>query len=177
MKTRSKLFFTDTKKIIRKYPENKKRILQESKNFHIFFCEGFILTKKIKNKIKIKFLSNENPLMTYVDLTVCLGKSKSKSLYVHNLFLNKKTKDKFNQIEFFNNILKQEKLFNSTFSDLRITFAGLSLKDSSIAGLAKSLINWKLENKFCTKCGIKFESFTNDHWEIKCEPCNKVYFQ
>ena len=26
MKTKSKLFFTDTKKIIRKYPENKKRI-------------------------------------------------------------------------------------------------------------------------------------------------------
>ena len=114
--------------------------------------------------------------MTYVDLTVYLGKSKSKSLYVHNLSLNKIAKGKFNQIEFFKNILKQEKLFNSTFSDLRITFAGLSLKDSSIAGLAKSLINWKLENKFCTKCGIKFESFTNDHWEIKCEPCNKVHF-
>ena len=46
--------------------------------------------------------------MSYVDLTVYLGKSKSKSLYVHNLSLNKKTKDKFNQIEFFNNILKQE---------------------------------------------------------------------
>ena len=87
MKTRSKLFFTDTKKIIRKNFKNKKRIQKESKNLHIFFCEGFILTKKIKNKIKIKFLSNENPLMTYVDLTVCLGKSKSKSLYVHNLFL------------------------------------------------------------------------------------------
>ena len=176
MKTKSKLFFTDTKKIIRKYPENKKRIQKESKNLHIFFCEGLILTKKINNKIKINFLSKENPLMTYVDLTVYLGKSKSKSLYVHNLSLNKIAKGKFNQIEFFKNILKQEKLFNSTFSDLRITFAGLSLKDSSIAGLAKSLVNWKLENKFCTKCGIKFESFTNDHWEIKCEHCNKVYF-
>ena len=51
MKTRSKLFFTDTKKIIRKYPENKKRIQKESKNLHIFFCEGLIHTKKINNKI------------------------------------------------------------------------------------------------------------------------------
>ena len=55
MKTRSKLFFTDTKKIISKYPENKKRIQKESKNLHIFFCEGLILTKKINNKIKINF--------------------------------------------------------------------------------------------------------------------------
>ena len=176
MKIKSKLFFTNTKKIIRKYPENKKRILQESKNFHIYFCEGFILTKKIKNKIKINFLSKENPLISYVDLTVYLGKFKSKSLYVHNLSLNKKTKDKFNQIEFFNNILKQEKLLNATFSDLRTTFAGLSLKESSIAGLAKSLIYWKLENKFCNKCGKKFESFTNNNWEMKCGHCNKVYF-
>ena len=45
--------------------------------------------------------------MTYVGLTVYLGKTKSKSLYVHNLSSNKKTKDKFNQIS--NNILKQEK--------------------------------------------------------------------
>ena len=38
--------------------------------------------------------------MTYVDLTVYLGKSKSTSLYVHNLSSNKKTKDKFNQMNF-----------------------------------------------------------------------------
>ena len=69
MKTRSKLFFTDTKKIIRKYPENKKRIQKESKNLHIFFCEGLILTKKINNKTKLIWAETPtNPMMNVVDI-------------------------------------------------------------------------------------------------------------
>ena len=45
MKTRSKLFFTDKKKLSGNILKIKKRIQKESKNLHIFFCEGLILTK------------------------------------------------------------------------------------------------------------------------------------
>ena len=42
------LSFTETKKITKIYPDNKKNIFKPPENYHIFFCDGLILTKKNK---------------------------------------------------------------------------------------------------------------------------------
>ncbi|MFL2802474.1 MAG: NAD(+) diphosphatase [Paracoccaceae bacterium] len=170
------LFFANTQKINKINPSNVKGIFKKSKNFHIFFCQGLILTKKVKNKLKITYFNKKNLLFRYIDKTVYLGKDGEKNIYVHNIYYYKETTTNLNQIEFFNKIIKKEKLFQYLFSDLRTIFTNLTIKDSSIAGIAKSLINWKLENKFCTKCGGKFENSDNYKWENECSFCNKIYF-
>ena len=58
--------------------------------------------------------------MSYVDLTVYLGKSNSKSLYVHNLSLNKKNKDKF--YDYRKNMINGVKISNfENFRSNKIT--------------------------------------------------------
>ena len=165
------LFFTNTQKIIKINPSIIKETVKKSKNFHIFFCQGLILIKKEKNKLDIAYFNKKNLLFQYIDKTVYLGMDEERNIYIHNISY-KKTKSNLNQIEFFSKIVKKENLSHYLFSDLRTIFTNLSIKDSSIAGIAKSLINWKLENKFCTKCGEKFENSDNYKWENECSFCN-----
>ena len=40
------LSFIDTKKLTKVYPVNKKNIFKLPENYHLFFCDGLILTKK-----------------------------------------------------------------------------------------------------------------------------------
>ena len=54
----TKLFFTNTQKINKINPSNVKGTVKKSKNFHIFFCQGLILTKKVRNKLKINIFNN-----------------------------------------------------------------------------------------------------------------------
>ena len=170
------LSFTDTKKLTKVYPVNKKNIFKTPENYHIFFCEGLILTKNIKNKFKITFFNKKNSLFNYINKTVYFGKFKDKHIFIHNISFGEKTKTSLNQVKFFNRKIKKEEISRSSFSDLRTIFANLSLKDSSIAGIAKSLINWKLTNTFCTKCGEKFANPINFKWETQCIACKKIYF-
>ena len=176
MKNNLSLSFTDTKKIYKKYPNNEKNIFILPENYHIFFCNGLILTKKIKNKFKITYFNKKNSLFHYINKTVYFGKFKDKHIFIHNISSEEKTKTNLKQVKFFNKKIKKEEISKSYFSDLRTIFANLSLKDSSIAGIAKSLINWKLTNTFCTKCGEKFANPINFKWETQCIACKKIYF-
>ena len=81
MKNDIKLSFTDTKKLTKVYPVNKKNIFKPPENYHIFFCDGLILTKKIKNKFKITFF---NKKIHY--LTILIKQSILENLKI-NIFL------------------------------------------------------------------------------------------
>ena len=83
------LSFTDTKKLTKVYPVNKKNIFKTPENYHIFFCDGLILTKNIKNKFKITFFNKKNSLFNYINKTVYFGKFKDKHIFIHNISLEK----------------------------------------------------------------------------------------
>ena len=176
MKNNLNLSFTNAKKITRIYSNNEKNIFKQSENYHMFFCEDLILIKKIKNKFKIIYFNKKNSLFNYINKTVYFGKFKDKHIFVHNISNEDKTKTSLKQIKFFNKKIIKENISKSYFSDLRTIFTNLSLEDSSIAGIAKSLINWKLTNKFCKKCGEKFANCVNFKWETQCVFCKKIYF-
>ena len=177
MKKNSDIIFTYPINIFKKKSKVQQNyILHELNCVHIFFCEGLVLLKKVKDKLEISYFNKKNKLFSFIDSSVYLGFFKKKNVYAHNITNKNIAKIKCNQIDFFNKILKKEKLFESFFSDLRFTFANLRLKDSSIAGLGKSLIHWKLENKFCPKCGSNFINDKIFIWENKCNFCNKIYF-
>ena len=176
MKNNLNLSFTDTKKITKKYSNNEKNIFKLPENYHIFFCDGLILTNKIKNKFNITYFNKKNSLFKYINKTVYFGKLKDKHIFIHNISFEEKTKISLKQVEFFNKKIKKEEISKSSFNDLRTIFANLSLKDSFVAGIAKSLINWKLTNIFCTKCGEKFSNPIHFKWETQCITCKKIYF-
>ena len=176
MKNNLNLSFTNNKKITKIYSNNEKSIFKQPENYHIFFCEGLILTKKIKNKFKITYFNKKNSLFHYINKTVYFGKSKDKHIFIHNISSEEKIATSLKQVKFFNKKIKKEKISKSSFNDLRTIFANLSFKDSSIAGIAKSLINWKLTNIFCIKCGEKFSTSIHFKWETQCITCKKIYF-
>lgn len=176
MKKNLSLSFTDTKKITKIYSNKEKNIFISPENYHIFFCDGLILTKKINNKFKIKYFNKKNSLFHYINKTVYFGKLKDKHIFIHNISFEEKTETSLKQVKFFNKKIKKEEISKSSLSDLRTIFSNLSLKDSFIAGIAKSLINWKLTNTFCTKCGEKFANPINFKWETQCINCKKIYF-
>ena len=84
------LSFTDTKKLTKVYPVNKKNIFKTPENYHIFFCDGLILTKNIKNKFKITFFNKKNSLFNYINKTVYFGKFKDKHIFIHNISFGEK---------------------------------------------------------------------------------------
>ncbi len=176
MKKKSNIAFSKTINIKRKNPNIGKNIFCELDNLHIFFCEGLILLKNVRNELKISYFNKKNTLFSYIDETVYLGNYTKKKIYAHNISLTKQHKKNSNQFDYFHNIIKKENLYKSFFSDLRSFLTDLSLKDSTIAGIGKSLINWKIENKYCPKCGEKFKKNYNFKWESTCSICKKIYF-
>ena len=171
---KKKLVFTTNLKFYKKKNINNVNVFKSFENKHIFFCEGLILLKKIRNKFKLSYFDENNELFNYINHSVYIGSFKKKNIYAHNIS-KKKTASNLDQIDFFKNKIKKEDLSKIFFCDLRKVFLDLSIKDSYIAGVGKSIINWKVENSFCPKCGEKF--LCNDFkWENKCINCNKINF-
>ena len=54
-------------------------ILYELNCVHIFFCEGLVLLKKVRDKLEISYFNKKNKLFSFIDSSVYLGFFKKKN--------------------------------------------------------------------------------------------------
>ncbi|MBL42809.1 MAG: NAD(+) diphosphatase [Rhodospirillaceae bacterium] len=98
--------------------------------------------------------------------------------YNNLIFLGIKDETPYFAFDISKSKTENEKFFdNVIFEEVRKAAMYLSNEDSSLLAHARSMVDWKLNNNFCPKCGYKTKSHQGGHIEI-CgnKDCNKEIF-
>ena len=134
---------------------------------------------------KSKFLfdlNNKKPKLKIFNNIETFGEIFQKSISERNIFLGSVNDENYFCHDFSNVNLKkkhnvEEKIYFSSikksyfFLDLKKILSTLNEGDANLIAISKSILEWKNENSFCSKCGYKLSSL-NMGWLLNCPRCN-----
>ena len=156
--------------------ENNKSYLNDKESVNIVFLNEKPLLQYEKNKLKLSKLFYDHWLLNYVNLSVFLGIYQGKKIYAHNIHEDNHELLKKNQSFNLNQKIQEDNLIsNGQFRELKSDLSNIQEEDTSLAGIGKTLIDWNLNNRYCSKCGLSL-SFKSYGWEARCVNCDKSYF-
>ncbi len=149
---------------------------QSKDRLNIFFFKGSPLLSSKNRESKLEYLPYDHWLLKHAKVSIFLGLYKGRQIYAHDLFEEKSDqKNRYSKEYFEEKIQKDTTMVKSYFGDLRTNLTNIPKDDSALAGTSRALIEWNLNNKHCSKCGLSL-TVLNFGWEKQCENCNKSYF-